>query len=135
MDSVVHFEIPFEDKDRAKKFYADTFGWTFQDSGVEMNGDQYTTIMTCEVDEETQRPKEIGKMNGGFVPKNMVNTPVVVMNVKDIEKAIAQVEANGGTGGDVFPVGTFGLYAYVTDSEKNRIGIWQDIKQEAKDES
>ncbi len=27
MDRVVHFEIPYDDADRAKKFYQGIFGW------------------------------------------------------------------------------------------------------------
>ena len=32
MDKVVHFEIPFENKDRAMKFYTESFGWQVQTS-------------------------------------------------------------------------------------------------------
>ena len=28
MPKVVHFELPFDDAERANKFYADVFGWT-----------------------------------------------------------------------------------------------------------
>ncbi len=31
MDKVVHFEIPVDDLDRAKKFYSSIFGWELQD--------------------------------------------------------------------------------------------------------
>ena len=31
MDKIVHFEIPFDDKNRAMKFYADAFGWKLTD--------------------------------------------------------------------------------------------------------
>jgi predicted enzyme related to lactoylglutathione lyase len=31
MDKVVHFEIPFDDKQRAMKFYATAFGWQLSD--------------------------------------------------------------------------------------------------------
>ena len=27
MPKIVHFELPFDDADRANKFYADVFGW------------------------------------------------------------------------------------------------------------
>ena len=35
---IVHFEIPFDDGDRARSFYGDVFGWTTQ----EMPEMQYT---------------------------------------------------------------------------------------------
>jgi predicted enzyme related to lactoylglutathione lyase len=31
MDKVVHFEIPFDDKQRAMQFYATAFGWQLSD--------------------------------------------------------------------------------------------------------
>jgi predicted enzyme related to lactoylglutathione lyase len=31
MDKVVHFEIPFDDKQRAMKFYQECFGWRLAD--------------------------------------------------------------------------------------------------------
>ena len=30
MDSVVHFEMPYDDRDRMAKFYASAFGWHTQ---------------------------------------------------------------------------------------------------------
>lgn len=30
MSGVVHFEIPADNEDRARKFYESVFGWTFQ---------------------------------------------------------------------------------------------------------
>lgn len=37
-NNVVHFEVYVDDIDRAKKFYADVFGWAFQDLGEKCNG-------------------------------------------------------------------------------------------------
>jgi predicted enzyme related to lactoylglutathione lyase len=46
MDKVVHFEIPFDNKQRAMKFYADSFGWRLQDV-PEMN---YVMATSVDVD-------------------------------------------------------------------------------------
>ena len=51
---VVHFEIPFDDGDRARAFYGDAFGW-------EMD---YTIVMTGPTDEQSG-PTEPGFINGG----------------------------------------------------------------------
>ncbi len=48
---VVHFEIPFDDGDRARRFYGDTFGWQLMPV-PEMS---YTMVMTGPTDPE-QRP-------------------------------------------------------------------------------
>ena len=36
MNPVVHFEMPYENKDRMADFYAKTFGWKLQVLGPEM---------------------------------------------------------------------------------------------------
>ena len=36
MDPVVHFEIPTEDLERAKRFYGEIFGWKLTQLGPEM---------------------------------------------------------------------------------------------------
>ena len=36
MDSVVHFEIPADDMERAKTFYRDNFGWTLNQLGPDV---------------------------------------------------------------------------------------------------
>jgi hypothetical protein len=32
MDKVQHFEVPADDMRRAKEFYGEVFGWTFEDA-------------------------------------------------------------------------------------------------------
>ena len=48
MDKVVHFEIPFDDKKRAMKFYAEAFDWKLTDM-AEMS---YVMAETVAVDEK-----------------------------------------------------------------------------------
>ena len=38
MDSVVHFEMPYDDRERMAKFYQNVFGWQTQMFGEEMDG-------------------------------------------------------------------------------------------------
>ena len=40
---VVHFEVPFDDGDRARSFYKEAFGWQLQ-TMPEMGG--YTLVMS-----------------------------------------------------------------------------------------
>ena len=64
MDKVVHFEIPFDDKKRAMKFYTEAFGWKLTDM-AEMS---YVMAETTAVDEK-QRAKDPGAINGGLFPR------------------------------------------------------------------
>jgi len=62
MDSVVHFEMPYDDRERMAKFYRDAFGWQTRMLGQEMGN--YVIATTTESDES--RPKRPGAINGGF---------------------------------------------------------------------
>ena len=68
MSKVVHFEIPADDLDRAKNFYGSVFGWELQT--VPMNEGEYTSVITTDVDEQTQQPTEPGAINGGMFVRN-----------------------------------------------------------------
>ncbi len=64
MNPVVHFEMPYEDRDRMASFYAKAFGWHTQAMGPEMGN--YVVVMTTESDKNG--PKRPGVINGGVFP-------------------------------------------------------------------
>lgn len=127
MDKVVHFEIPAEDLERAKKFYKGLFGWEINPV-PEM--DEYVMVRTVAVDKKNM-PREKGAINGGLMKRTAPNeSPVLVIDVPDLDQYLKKVIAAGGK--IVFPKQTvmdMGLYARVTDSEGNVIGLWQNIKK------
>ncbi len=124
MNKVIHFEIPFDDKERAKKFYGETFGWEF-DEIPEIN---YTGIKTTPTD-ETSLPLERGVINGGLTERAKdTPTPVITIEVDSIDDYVKKVESAGGQ--SISPKGEvpqMGYYAYVKDSEGNVIGLWENI--------
>ncbi|OGK13877.1 glyoxalase [Candidatus Roizmanbacteria bacterium RIFCSPHIGHO2_02_FULL_37_15] len=128
MDKVVHFEIEADDLDRAQKFYQEIFGWEIQN--VSAPGMEYRLINTVETDEK-QMPKEAGAINGGLQKKTGQSKGVViVIDVKSIDETLKKVQERGSK--IVMPktqVGDMGLYARVTDTEGNVIGIWEDVKK------
>ena len=65
MDRVVHFEIPYDDKGRASKFYSEIFGWKIFDI-PEM---AYTIVHAAEVDKDNM-VTEKGAINGGLFHRN-----------------------------------------------------------------
>lgn len=125
MDKVVHFEIPYDNADRAKKFYQDVFGWRHTD----IPGMDYTIVTTVAIDEKNM-PKEAGAINGGMMKRNdTAMTPVIVVNVDSVVDYVNKIEKAGGkVVMSMQQVGDFGLYARVADTEGNVIGIWQDLK-------
>ncbi len=121
---VVHFEIPAEDVDRARKFYKGAFGWRMNPL-PELN---YTLVETVELGPD-RMPKESGAINGGMMKREgPVKDPVITIAVDDIDKALKTVEKLGGkVVQKKMAVGDMGFSAYFKDTEGNIMGLWQAI--------
>jgi predicted enzyme related to lactoylglutathione lyase len=122
MAKVVHFEIPFDDKARAMKFYTDAFDWRLTDM-PEMS---YVVAQTTAVDDK-QMPKEPGAINGGlFQRPREAPHPTLYVAVDSIEEALGKVTAAGGkVVTPKTPIPGMGAYARITDTEGNVIGLFQ----------
>ena len=122
MDQVVHFELPFDDGERATTFYRAAFGWQLNS----MPNFQYTTVTTTPND-EFSRPRDPGAINGGMLHRQgPITGPVITIGVADIDAALTRVEELGGKVAiGRQPVGTMGFSAYFHDTEGNLIGLWQ----------
>ena len=119
---VVHFEVPFDDADRARQFYADVFGWQIMPM-PEMN---YTIVSTGPAGDDGM-PSEPGYIGGGMMERQQPATsPVITLQVDDIDATINAIEKHGGAAaGEKMAVGEMGFAAYFTDSEGNLMGLWQ----------
>jgi predicted enzyme related to lactoylglutathione lyase len=127
MDSVVHFEMPYDDRERMAKFYQDVFGWQTRMLGPEM-GD-YVLATTTESDESG--PKQPGAINGGFYTRKAdwpVQHPSVVIAVDDILGAMRKVaEAGGKVLGEPMEIPGIGQYVSFVDTEDNRVSMLQPL--------
>jgi predicted enzyme related to lactoylglutathione lyase len=123
---VVHFEIPFDDGDRARAFYQDAFGWNV----MHMPDMGYTMVSTGPTAEQGP-PLEPGYIGGGMMQRaDFAQGPIITVDVDDIDAALAKVEELGGK--TVRPrqeVGDMGFAAYFNDSEGNLMGLWQNAPQ------
>jgi len=122
MDKVVHFEIPFDDKARAMKFYSDCFGWRL----TEFPQMDYVIASTVETDEQ-QMPKEPGAINGGMFPRPKdAPNPTIYAGVASIDATIEKVKRAGGSVvTPKTPIPEMGAFARVTDTEGNVVGLFQ----------
>jgi uncharacterized protein len=120
--AVVHFEIPADDVERARGFYRDAFGWNVNPM-PEMG---YTILGTTPTNDQGM-PDAPGAINGGmFERADDIATPVITIDVDDIDAALTKVESLGGkTVRPRMEVGDMGFAAYFTDSEGNLMGLWQ----------
>ena len=121
---VVHFEVPYDDAERAQSFYADVFGWRIQP----MPEMQYTIVSTGPATDEGM-PAEPGYIGGGMGQRGeLLSKPVITIAVDDVNDALDRIRANGGSAiGEPIPVGEMGIAAYFEDSEGNRMGLWQNL--------
>jgi predicted enzyme related to lactoylglutathione lyase len=123
---VVHFEIPYDDGDRARGFYKAAFDWDIVQM-PEMGG--YTLVMTGPSGE--QGPTESGFINGGMLAREMAATrhPVVVVDVPSIDETLKRIPDLGGSvvAGKT-AVGEMGFAAYVSDPEGNVVGLWETVR-------
>lgn len=126
MDSVIHFEMAYADRDRMKTFYETAFGWKTQTLGPEMGN--YVLANTAETGADG-RPTTPGTINGGFYerPENPADqVPSVVIGVNDIHASIAKITAAGGTMlSEPMEIPGVGHYAAFRDTEGNRVSILQ----------
>jgi predicted enzyme related to lactoylglutathione lyase len=131
MDSVVHFEMPYEDRDRMVKFYQAAFGWQTRQLGPEMSN--YVVATTTETGDSG--PTRPGAINGGFYQKKPdwpMQYPSVVIAVDDARRAMARVGSAGGKVlGEPMEIPGVGTYVSFLDSEGNRVSLLQPLPRSA----
>jgi uncharacterized protein len=131
MCPVVHFEMPYEQRERIAKFYESAFGWQLQMLGAEMGN--YVIASTSEMD--GCMPKNPGMINGGFYQKNPewpAQFPSVVIAVDDIADAMQQVgKAGGKVLGEPMPIPGVGKYVSFFDTDGNRVSLLQPLPRAA----
>ena len=125
MSRPIHFEIQADDLERAKAFYADVFGWTFEDYG-HFTGGPYWGVVTGSEDEPG--------INGGIMPRpapaggpgSGANAAVLTMGVEDFDAAAEAIAAAGGTVALPKTALTgMAWQGYFLDTEGNTFGIHQ----------
>jgi predicted enzyme related to lactoylglutathione lyase len=122
---VVHFEIPYDDGDRAQRFYKDAFDWQLQS----MPGMGYVLVSTGPTGD--RGPTEPGFVNGGMFSRAASPSPgpLVVVDVPSIDEALRRIgELGGETVLGKRPVGDMGFSAYARDTEGNVIGLWEQAR-------
>jgi predicted enzyme related to lactoylglutathione lyase len=127
MDPVVHFEMPYADRERMAKFYASAFGWRTQMLGEDMGN--YVIATTTETNENG--PQKPGAINGGFFEKKAdwpAQHPSVVIAVDNIQESAKKVRSAGGKVlGEPMDIPGVGKYVSFTDTEGNRISMLQPL--------
>ncbi|MGA9840036.1 MAG: VOC family protein [Thermoplasmata archaeon] len=121
---VVHFEIPSDNIERARRFYAKTFGWK-----MDALPDLDYTLVGTPLSDEDGVPTERGAINGGLLRRQtLVEVPVITIRVDDIDRVTRAIQKNGGRVlQEKSPIGdgSLGFVAYFADTEGNTVGLFQ----------
>jgi predicted enzyme related to lactoylglutathione lyase len=113
--TIVHFEIPADDTDRARTFYAELFGWQFS---IPPGFDQYWVFDTGDPDQDA---------GGGLMARQAPGQGIVhYIQVESVEDAVARVRELGG---QVLmprsPVPGMGWFVQFLDTEGNCFAVWE----------
>jgi uncharacterized protein len=125
MSRVVHFEIQADDVERAKGFYADVFGWSFQDWS-QVTGSTYWGITTGPADQPgidgglLQRPAPAPDLGQG------TNAYVCTVQVEDYDATERRVlDAGGVVALPKTALPGMAWQGYYVDTEGNTFGVHQ----------
>jgi predicted enzyme related to lactoylglutathione lyase len=117
MSAIVHFDVPTDDVERAKKFYSALFGWKFES----VPGMEYNLFTTTNLD---GTPGVGGGMGKRMDPSQRIMN---YFGVPSIDAAMKQVT---GLGGKVITekmaVPGMGFLASCIDTEGNMFGLWEE---------
>ncbi len=128
--TVVHFEIPVDNPDRASKFYHELFGWDIRKWASE-GGPEYWLVSTIPTDDEGQ-PVRRG-VNGGLMRRQHPNhLPVNYIGVESVDEYGKKAVRLGAQ--EVMPktaVKGMGWFALLKDTEGNAFAIWEPDEKAA----
>jgi predicted enzyme related to lactoylglutathione lyase len=122
-NSIVHFEIFASDVERARGFYEEVFGWTFEAGGPP----DFYHIATGPETGPGLRQSLIAKRSGPAA-KGPLNAFRVTISVKSVADTMSRVEATGGKlRSPVIDIPDVGKVVEIADTEDNIICILQYV--------
>jgi predicted enzyme related to lactoylglutathione lyase len=125
--TVVHFEIPADDVERARKFYSSLFGWKIERADVRVDGDAMDYWMISTSGDSNDKTS----LGGGLMKRKDPQQPNLnYIGVPSIDEYSKKVEDLGGS--VLMPktkVEGIGFFAVCTDTEKNSFALWEIIHQ------
>jgi predicted enzyme related to lactoylglutathione lyase len=117
--TIVHFDVPAEDLERASNFYKELFGWKIERMSGPM---EYHGISTLADDGGPG-------VNGGMGRRSEGDTGMMnYFGVGSIDATAARVMELGGK--VIMPktdVPGYGCLAIYLDTEGDRFGLWEDL--------
>ncbi len=120
MPTIVHFDLPADELERAKKFYESLFGWTFM---APPGMDNYFFVET--------KARDGSKGLAGGMGKRMDPSQRILnyVGVDSLDESMAKAQELGAkVATPKMAVPGWGWLATIEDTEGNLIGLWQEDK-------
>ena len=142
MPTIVHFEIPSDNLERAKKFYTELFGWKIEKMPMPGGGGDQSEYLMFSTSTSTNEKSsnsgssssggdgggELQTIGGGMMQRQMPEQPITIYlgvdSVTDYSKKVERL------GGKVIKQKTevpgYGWFAVCTDTENNGFALWEN---------
>ena len=121
--TVVHFEIPADQPERAVKFYRDLFGWKIEKFPSE-SGPEYWLVSTVPTGADGM---PAGGVNGGLTRRREpTQPPVNYVSVESVDEYLRKAKRLGAQ--ELRPktaVKGMGWLAWLKDTEGNVLALWE----------
>lgn len=125
MGGPIHFEIHVNDMERAKTFYGEVFGWTFEDWS-DYAGMPYFGAVTGSGTESGINGALMKRQSAAPAASQSINSFVCTMGVGDYDATEAKIIQNGGTvARPKHALPGMAWQGYYHDTEGNIFGIHQ----------
>ncbi|QHA91210.1 VOC family protein [Bacillus sp. N1-1] len=125
MGRLVHFEIHVDDMDRAKRFYGEVFGWTYEDWS-DFAGMHYFGVVTGGDDQPGINGALMQRQGSTPEPNQPVNGYACTMGVEDYDTIEAKILDNGGAVAlPKYALPGMAWQGYYKDTEGNIFGVHQ----------
>ena len=135
MPTIVHFEIPADDVDRAKRFYTDLFGWKIEkipSTTTNNDSNKLTSAATGEpidywIITTTDDKENKSDVGGGMMKRQMPEHHITnYIGVDSVDEYSSKVEKLGGKVlAAKHTVPAMGYFALCSDTENNVFAIWE----------
>jgi uncharacterized protein len=128
--TIVHFEIPADDIERARKFYSTLFDWKIEKIEVKKDGETMDYWMISTSTKREDSSIKSSHLEGGLIKRQHPQQPNLnYISVPSIDEYSSKVKELGGK--VVMPkteIKDYGFFAVCMDTENNAFALWESKK-------
>jgi uncharacterized protein len=127
MPTIVHFEMPADDVERAKKFYTDLFGWKIEKWPGTSSKNSSSSSMEYWIVSTTDDKGNKAPIGGGLMKRREQHQQITnFIDVNSVDEYSSKIEKLGGkVVVTKMAVPGMGYFAVCHDTENNSFGIWE----------